>query len=168
MKDAFASAPLEIMDAGAPTPAAIRLRARAMQAKRGLGLVVVDYLGLLTPPAKRDRNDLEVGDTAKALKALARDLGCVVVLLCQLNRSCESRADKRPVLSDLRDSGNIEEHADVVTFLYRDEVYNPASPDRGTAEVIVAKNRNGPTGMARLAWLPTVARFGDLAQEPVF
>ncbi len=168
MKDAFASAPLEIMDAGAPTPAAIRLRARAMQAKRGLGLVVVDYLGLLTPPAKRDRNDLEVGDTAKALKALARDLGCVVVLLSQLNRSCESRADKRPVLSDLRDSGNIEEHADVVMFLYRDEVYNPASPDRGTAEVIVAKNRNGPTGMARLAWLPTVARFGDLAREPVF
>jgi replicative DNA helicase len=139
-----------------------------MKAAHGLGLVVVDYLGLLTPQAKKERRELEVSETAWLLKTMARDLGCVVIALSQLNRGCEARADKRPMLSDLRESGAIEQHADVVLFLYRDEVYNPGSPDRGTAELIIAKNRNGPTGMVRLAWLPTLARFADLAPEAVF
>jgi replicative DNA helicase len=167
-RQALGSAPFQIMDKAAATPGEVRLKARAMKVQRGLGLVVVDHLGLLTPRATRERRELEVAETAWLLKTMARDLGCVVIALSQLNRNLEARADKRPVLSDLRESGAIEQHADVVLFLYRDEYYNPASPDRGTAEVIIAKNRNGPTGTSRLAWLPTLARFGDLAPEPVF
>jgi replicative DNA helicase len=165
---ALASTPFQIMDKAAATPGEVRLKAKAMKAAHGLGLVVVDYLGLLTPQAKKERRELEVSETAWLLKTMARDLGCVVIALSQLNRGCEARADKRPMLSDLRESGAIEQHADVVLFLYRDEVYNPGSPDRGTAELIIAKNRNGPTGMVRLAWLPTLARFADLAPEAVF
>ena len=165
---AMDSAPIKIMDKAAPTVGEVRIAARAMKAKHGLGLVVVDYLQLLTPDAKQDRAELETGQVAWGLKTLARDLDCVVLALAQLNRGCEARTDKRPVLSDLRDSGRLEQDADVVMFIYRDEVYNPSSPDRGIAEVIVAKHRNGPTGTRRLAWLPTVARFGDLAREPAW
>jgi len=165
---AFSTAVFEVMDQAGPTAGEVRLRARAVKARHGLGLVCVDYLQLLAPQGKKERRELEIAETAWLLKTMARDLGCVVIALSQLNRGCEARADKRPMLSDLRESGAIEQHADVVMFLYRDEVYNPSSADRGTAEVIVAKNRNGPTGTRRLAWLPTLARFADLAPEPVF
>jgi replicative DNA helicase len=165
---AFSHAVFEVMDQAGPTAGEVRLRARAVKSRHGLGLVCVDYLQLLAPQGKKERRELEIAETAWLLKTMARDLGCVVIALSQLNRGCEARADKRPMLSDLRESGAIEQHADVVMFLYRDEVYNPSSPDRGTAEVIVAKNRNGPTGTRRLAWLATLARFADLAPEPVF
>ncbi|MGH9294100.1 MAG: replicative DNA helicase, partial [Acidimicrobiales bacterium] len=155
------SMPLEIDDRAAPTVSDIRLRARRMQVRSGLGLVVVDYLGLLSAP-KAERRELEVAAIARGLKQIARSLGIVVVALSQLNRGLEARTDKRPLLSDLRESGAIEQDADVVAFIYRDEAYHPDSIDRGTAEIHVAKHRSGPTGVARLAWLPAVAKFADL------
>ena len=161
VQDRFSSAPIEIVDEASPSLNTVRLRARAMKARQGLGLVVIDYLQLIAGP-KAERRELEVSGTARGLKALARDLGCVVVALAQLNRGLESRADKRPMLADLRESGAIEQDADVVMFLYRDELYNPASPDRGIAEVSIAKHRSGPTGMARLLWVPELARFANL------
>ena len=153
--------PLDLMDRAAPTAGEVRMRAKAVQARKGLGLLVVDYLQLLQHD-RAERHELAVGQAAWAFKTLARDLQCPVILLSQLNRGCEARSDKRPMLSDLRDSGQLEQHADVVLFLYRDEVYNPQSPDAGTAEVLVAKNRSGPTSTCKLAFLGTQARFASL------
>jgi replicative DNA helicase len=160
----LASLVLEIDDRAAPTLAQVRSAARSMQARRGLGLVVVDYLQLMMGRKDAERRDVQVAELARGLKGLARDVGCVVVALAQLNRKLEDRGDKRPLLSDLRESGAIEQDADVVMFIYRDEVYSPKA-EHGVAEVIVAKHRSGPTGVARLAWLPTVTRFADLAEQ---
>ena len=153
-------------DSPSLTLAELRSKARRLRARLGsLGLVVVDYLQLLSGrPGGAESRQLEVSEFSRGLKLLARQLNAPVVALSQLSRALEARADKRPVLADLRESGAIENDADVVAFLYRDEMYRPDSPDRGIAEVIVAKQRNGPTGTVKLAFLGHQARFADVAR----
>ncbi len=133
-------------------------RARRLHRRNPLGLVVVDYLSLVTGIAA-ERRDLEVGSITRLLKALAKELNCPVVLLAQLNRKLEDRANKRPQMADLRESGSVEQDADVVLFLYRDEIYNPETPDKGCAELIIGKNRGGPTGMIGLRFEGQHSRF---------
>jgi replicative DNA helicase len=158
-------APLFIDDNPGVTVMDIRSKARRMKsADGGLGLVVVDYLQLMTGRSSSESRQVEISEMSRGLKLLARELQIPVVACSQLSRGLEARADKRPMLADLRESGAIEQDADVVMFLYRDEVYNPESSERGTAEVLIAKHRNGPTGMARLSFINNIARFGDLAK----
>ena len=163
----LAEAPFFIDDNPHCTVMEMRAKCRRMKARHGdLGLVVVDYLQLMQPSGKRSENrQVEVAEISRGLKILARELDCPVVALSQLNRQLEYRADKRPMLADLRESGSLELDADVVIFLYRDEIYNPESDQRGTAEIIVAKHRNGPTGMARLAFLDHLTKFANMARE---
>lgn len=136
-------------------------RARRRHRQHPLGLVVVDYLGLVKGDG--DNRVLEIGSITRALKGLAKELNAPVLLLAQLNRSLEQRADKRPILSDLRESGSVEQDADVVLFLYRDELHNPESPDKGCAELLVRKNRAGKTGVVPLAFQGEFCRFMPLA-----
>ena len=129
-----------------------------------MGLIVVDYLQLMKVPGfKADNRTAEISEISRSLKSLAKELSVPVVALSQLNRSLEQRQDKRPVMSDLRESGAIEQDADLICFIYRDEVYNEDSPDKGVAEIIVAKQRNGPIGKIRVAFLGKYTRFEDLA-----
>lgn len=139
----------------------IRARARMAKRRHGLGLIVIDYLGLMADGEGNTRNE-KVGANSRGLKALAKQMEVPVVLLAQLNRKLEERGDKRPMLSDLRDSGEIEQDADIVLFLYRDEVYHPDSQDRGTAEINIAKQRNGSTGIVRAAYHGERTMFADL------
>lgn len=157
----LADLPLHIDDSAPQTVVDIAARARRLKAKGGLGLVVVDYLQLLTPAATRrgDTESKEIGDMSRALKMLAMQIRVPVVCLSQLNREVERRPNKRPGLSDLRASGSIEQDADVVLFVYRDEVYSEDSPDKGTAELIVAKQRSGPIGMVRTVFDGARTRF---------
>jgi len=163
----LSDSPMWIDDQGGLSPRQIRARCRRIRAQEGgLALVVIDYLQLMTPDTRyRDAREREVGDNSESCKRLAKEMGCPVLLLAQLNRECEKRANKRPQMSDLRDSGRIEQDADVVAFLYRDEVYSPKSRDAGTAEVIIGKQRNGPTGTVRLAFRPALVRFDNLADD---
>ena len=143
----------------------IRAKARRLKSRVGnLGVVIVDYLQLMTGRSNAESRQVEVSEISRGLKIMARELECPVIGVSQLSRGLESRQDKRPMLSDLRESGSIEQDADVVIFLYRDEVYNQDSPDIGMAEVIIAKHRNGPTGTIRLAWLPRYTRFADMSR----
>ncbi len=170
----LADAKGHIDDSSAPTMREIRSKARRWRAQHTdpakPALIVVDYLGLIAPEAaskrrKREENrEREVAEISRQLKALAKDLNVALIVLSQLNRSCEMRADKRPQLSDLRDSGSIEQDADVVAFIYRDEVYNKDSDDKGVAEIIIAKQRSGPTGTVRLAFLNQYTRFENLSE----
>lgn len=158
------SAPLFIDDNAAVSLMDIRNKARRVKARYGLGLIIIDYLQLMVTKGKTpESRQTEIAEMSRGLKILARELEVPVVALAQLSRALEQRSDKRPMLSDLRESGAIEQDADVVMFLYRDDVYDPESPDQGTAEVIVAKHRSGPTGMAKLAYMPTFARFENMA-----
>ncbi len=157
-------APLFIDDNPNTTVMEIRAKARRLKARQGgLGLIIVDYLQLMSGGSYENRQ-LEVSSISRGLKILARELEVPVVALSQLSRQLEARADKRPVLADLRESGSLEQDADVVMFLYRDEVYNPESQDKGTAEVIIAKHRNGPTGKIQLAFLDHFTRFVNMAR----
>jgi replicative DNA helicase len=161
----LADAPLWIDDNPNTTVMEIRAKARRLKSKLGdLGLVVVDYLQLMTGRANAESRQVEISEMSRGLKILARELECPVMALSQLSRGLEMRADKRPMLADLRESGAIEQDADVVMFLYRDEVYNPDSADKGTAEVIVAKHRNGPTDVSRLAFLDYCTLFANMAK----
>ncbi|MBV9660804.1 MAG: replicative DNA helicase [Acidimicrobiales bacterium] len=158
-------APLFIDDNPNTTVMEIRAKARRLKARQGgLGLIIVDYLQLMSGSSSSENRQLEVSAISRGLKILARELEIPVVALSQLSRSLEARADKRPVLADLRESGSLEQDADVVLFLYRDEMYNPESADRGSAEVIVAKHRNGPTGKVQLAFLDHYTRFANMAR----
>jgi replicative DNA helicase len=153
---------LIVDDRPALSLAAIRSAARKIKRRHGLGLIVVDYLGLMACTEGNNRNE-QVGANSRGLKELAKELNVPVVLLAQLNRAVENRSDRRPLPSDLRDSGEIEQDADIILFLYRDEVYNPDSPDKGTAEINVAKQRSGPTGIVRAAYFGERTMFANLA-----
>ncbi len=150
-----------IDDTPAISVSALRSKCRKIKLERGLDLVVIDYLQLMSGGGTRrsDSRQQEVSDISRALKALARELECPVVALSQLSRAVEQRPDKRPMLSDLRESGAIEQDADLVMFLYRDEYYNPDSDKKGEAEVIIAKQRNGPIGTVNLYWQSDITRF---------
>lgn len=143
------------------SPVELRARARRVMREHGLGLVIVDYLQLMQVPGAKENRATEIAEISRNLKALAKELRVPVVALSQLNRAVEQRNDKRPVMSDLRESGAIEQDADLIIFLYRDEVYNKESPWKGTAEVIVGKQRNGPIDMVRLAFRSALTRFED-------
>jgi replicative DNA helicase len=162
----LAAAPLYIDDSGSISILEMRAKARRLAAEKGLGLIVVDYLQLLrgrgTGAEGRER---EISEISRGLKALAKELNVPVVALSQLNRSLEQRADKRPMLSDLRESGAIEQDADVIAFVYRDEYYNETSPDKGIAEIIIGKQRNGPTGTVKLRFHGEITRFENLAKS---
>ena len=145
------------------TPLELRARARRLKSRHGLGLVLVDYLQLMKGSGQTENRVNEISEISRSLKGLAKELDVPVVALSQLNRSLEQRPNKRPVMSDLRESGAIEQDADLILFIYRDEVYNEDSPDKGTAEVIIAKQRNGPIGTVRLAFLGRYTRFEDLS-----
>jgi replicative DNA helicase len=150
-----------IDDAPELTVTEVRTRARAIKRKHGLALVVIDYLQLMS--GEGDNRNEVISGISRGLKAMAKELGVPVIALSQLSRKCEDRPNKRPMNSDLRDSGAIEQDADVIVFVYRDEVYHPDSPDAGIAEINIGKNRNGPTGMVRLAFLGEFTRFENLA-----
>lgn len=158
------NAPLSIDDNPNLTVMDIRAKARRMKSREGLGLVVVDYLQLMTGRNQAENRQVEISEISRGLKILARELAVPVVALSQLSRNLEARSDKRPMLADLRESGAIEQDADVVMFIYRDEVYNSESADRGTAEVIISKHRNGPTGVVQLAFVANYARFANMAR----
>ena len=159
-------APLYIDDNPNITIMDIRAKARRLKSKLdgNLGLIVIDYLHLMTGRQSAESRQVEVSEISRGLKILARELECPVVALSQLSRNLEMRADKRPILADLRESGSLEQDADVVMFLYRDEVYNNDTSDKGVAEVIVSKHRNGPTGYVRLAFLDHYTRFANMAR----
>ncbi len=141
----------------------MRAKARRLKSTEGdLGLVVVDYVQLMTGRVRAESRQVEVSEISRGLKILARELDCPVMALAQLNRGLEQRADKRPMLSDLRESGSLEQDADVVAFIYRDELYNPDSTDVGTAEIVVAKHRSGPTAKVRLAFLSHYTLFANM------
>ncbi|MFN7752532.1 MAG: replicative DNA helicase [Pseudomonadota bacterium] len=154
------------------TPAlnALELRSRARRAARSfggrLGLIVIDYLQLMSASSTGENRATEISEISRSLKALAKELQVPVVALSQLNRSLEQRPNKRPVMSDLRESGAIEQDADVILFIYRDEVYNPESPDKGVAELIIGKQRNGPIGTVRLTFLGRHTKFENFANTP--
>lgn len=157
-------APIFIDDNPHLTVMDIRAKARRLKAREGLSLVVIDYLQLMSGRHNAENRQVEVSEMSRGLKVLARELEVPVVALSQLSRGLETRADKRPVLADLRESGSLEQDADVVMFIYRDELYNPESPDRGTAEIIISKHRNGPTGITQLAFLEHFTRFANIAR----
>jgi replicative DNA helicase len=162
----LSEAKIFIDDTPALTPNDLRARARRIAREHGLSLIVIDYLQLMqggTGP--RENRATEISEISRNLKALAKELSVPVVALSQLNRSLEQRPNKRPVMSDLRESGAIEQDADVIVFIYRDEVYNPDSPDKGTAEIIVGKQRNGPIGTTRLTFLGQFTRFENYIHE---
>jgi len=160
-------APIFIDDSPDISTTSIRTKSMRMKMDKGLGLIIIDYLQLMRGDAKIERRDLEISDISRSLKILAKELNLPVIALSQLNRKLEERSDKRPQLSDLRESGALEQDADLVAFIYRDEVYNrdENNPQRGTAEIILAKQRNGPTGVAPLAFLKSYTRFENLATE---
>ncbi|MBU0656629.1 MAG: replicative DNA helicase [Gammaproteobacteria bacterium] len=162
----FADVPMFIDDSPALSPTDVRARARRLMREHGqLGLVVLDYLQLMQTGTSTDNRTAEISEISRSLKSLAKELACPVIALSQLNRSLEQRPNKRPVMSDLRESGAIEQDADVIIFIYRDEVYNPESADKGTAEIIIAKQRNGPIGTCRLTFLGKYTRFENFTPD---
>ncbi len=162
----LAEAPLFIDDTAAMTPTEIRAKARRLKREYGdLGLIVIDYLQLMQAPSAGENRATEISFISRSLKALAKELNVPVIALSQLNRNLEQRPNKRPVMSDLRESGSIEQDADLVVFIYRDEVYNEDSPDKGSAEIIIGKQRNGPIGKVRLTFLGQYTKFENYAND---
>jgi replicative DNA helicase len=161
----LSKAPVYIDDQGALTPTELRAKARRLKREHGIGLLVVDYLQLMQVPGTKENRATEISEICRSLKALARELSIPVIALSQLNRSLEQRPDKRPVMSDLRESGSIEQDADLIVFIYRDEVYDKESPDKGVAELIIGKQRNGPTGTVRSAFIGAHTRFENFSHD---
>ena len=161
----LSEAKLFIDDSAALSPTEIRARARRLKREHGLSLIIIDYLQLMQITGSTENRTNDVSEISRSLKALAKELDVPVIALSQLNRSLEQRTDKRPVMSDLRESGAIEQDADIITFIYRDEVYNEESPDKGTAEIIVAKQRNGPIFKTRLTFMGQYTRFENYAPD---
>lgn len=165
----LSEAPLYIDDTPALSPAEMRARARRLTKEHGqLGAIVIDYLQLMQIPGMTENRTAEISEISRALKGLAKELKVPVLALSQLNRGLEQRADKRPVMSDLRDSGAIEQDADLIVFIYRDEVYNENSADKGTAEIIIAKQRNGPIGKVRLTFMGQYTCFENFTRQPTY
>ncbi len=157
-----------IDDTPALSPEVLRAKARRLKREHDLGLIVIDYLQLMAVPGNQENRATEISEISRGLKALAKELNVPVIALSQLNRSLETRTDKRPVMADLRESGAIEQDADVIVFIYRDEYYNKdASPDKGLAEIIIGKQRNGPTGSLKLKFFGEYTRFDNLAHDSV-
>lgn len=161
----LSSAKLYIDETPALTPIELRARARRVARESQLGLIVVDYLQLMRVQTPTENRTAEISEISRSLKALAKELNVPIVALSQLNRSLEQRPNKRPVMSDLRESGAIEQDADLIVFIYRDEVYHEDSPDKGTAEIIIGKQRNGPIGMVRLTFQGQYTRFDNFMTE---
>lgn len=162
----LAEAKLFIDDTPAMSPLDIRARSRRLMREHGeLGLIMIDYLQLMQVPGSSDNRTNEISTISRSLKALAKELNVPVIALSQLNRSLESRTNKRPIMSDLRESGAIEQDADIVIFIYRDEVYNEDSPEKGRAEIIIAKQRNGPIGMIPLTFLGEFTKFENYIDD---
>lgn len=161
----LSQAPIFIDDSPNITALEIRAKSRRLKMEKDIGLIVIDYLQLMKGRVSAERRDLEISEISRSLKALAKELDLPVVALSQLNRKLEERSDKRPQLADLRESGALEQDADVVAFLYRDELYNrdENNPNKGKAELIVSKQRNGPTGFTILTFLDTYTRFENYA-----
>ena len=165
----LSNAPVLIDDTPSLSAMEIRAKARRLKMDKNIGLIIIDYLQLMQGRRGAERRELEISEISRSLKALAKELNLPVIALSQLNRMLEQRSDKRPQLSDLRESGALEQDADVVTFIYRDEVYNKDenNPEKGKAEVIIAKQRNGPVGTIPLVFLGAYTRFENMAEEPM-
>ena len=162
--ESLSKAEIYIDDVAGISAAEIRAKCRKLKLEKGLGLVMIDYLQLMSGNVGRgDSRQQEISEISRSLKSLARELNVPVIAMSQLSRACETRADHRPMLSDLRESGAIEQDADVVAFLYRDEYYNPDTEKKNQAEVIIAKQRNGPTGTVELMWLAQFMKFANMA-----
>ncbi len=163
----LSESPIYIDDSPSLSAMEIRAKARRLKMDKNIGLVIIDYLQLMKARTGAERRDLEISEISRSLKALAKELEIPVLAISQLNRMLEQRNDKRPRLSDLRESGALEQDADVVAFIYRDEVYNQDenNPQKGIAEIILAKQRNGPTGKVKLTFLDAYTRFENLAPE---
>jgi replicative DNA helicase len=159
------TAPIFIDDTPALSPMELRARARRLKREHDLGLIVIDYLQLMQIGGNTENRTNEISEISRNLKALAKELHVPVIALSQLNRSLEQRNDKRPVMSDLRESGAIEQDADVIMFIYRDEVYNEDSPHKGLAEIIIGKQRNGPIGTRLLTFRGQFTRFENYAAD---
>jgi replicative DNA helicase len=158
--------PLFIDDTAALSPTEVRSRSRKIAREHdGIGMIMIDYMQLMQIAGSTEGRTAEISEISRSLKAIAKEFECPVVALSQLNRSLEQRPNKRPVNSDLRESGAIEQDADVIMFIYRDEVYNEDSPDKGVAEIIIGKQRNGPIGTCRLAFIGQFTRFENLARS---
>ncbi|MDE7065420.1 MAG: replicative DNA helicase [Desulfovibrionaceae bacterium] len=167
--DVLGRAPIYIDDTPALSTLELRARTRRLKAERGVGLVIIDYLQLMRTSRRTDSRELEISDISRSLKGLAKEMEVPVIALSQLNRKVEERSDKRPMLSDLRESGAIEQDADVIMFVYRDDVYKhqkPADrPPQGIAEIIIGKQRNGPVGVAELLYVSPYTSFEDIAPD---
>jgi replicative DNA helicase len=162
----LADAPMYIDDTPALSPMEVRARARRLKREHGdLALIVLDYLQLMQVPGTNENRATEISAISRSLKALAKELKVPVVALSQLNRSLEQRPNKRPVMSDLRESGAIEQDADLIVFIYRDEVYHEDSKDKGVAEIIIGKQRNGPIGTTRLTFLGKYTKFENYISD---
>lgn len=155
----MSEAPIFIDDTPSLSPGEIRARSRRLQREHGLGLIVVDYLQLMQVPGSKENRATEISEVSRGLKALAKEMSCPVIALSQLNRSVEQRPDKRPVMSDLRESGAIEQDADLILFIYREEVYNQDTPRKGIADIVIAKQRNGPIGDFPLTFVGRYTKF---------
>jgi len=161
----LAKAPIYIDDTPAITVRQIRAKARQLQVEKGLGLIIIDYLQLMQGTRRSENRQQEIADISRALKGLAKELNVPVLALAQLSRAVEQRQDKRPIMSDLRESGALEQDADLVMFIYRDEYYNPDSEKKGIAEIIISKHRNGPVGTVELGFLKELTKFVPLLKN---
>ncbi len=162
----LSEAPIYIDDTPGITAMEIRAKCRRLKLEKGLGLVVIDYLQLMSGNGRNDSRQQEISEISRSLKAIAREIEAPVIALSQLSRACEARSDHRPMLSDLRESGAIEQDADVVAFLYRDEYYYPEKTEKkNMAELIITKQRNGPTGTVNLTWLGQYTKFANMANS---